>query len=66
MLTSPSWFARWLLPSWVVITSASLVLVAVPSVVKQAGMVARRMKRTRTSDSVAGYMQQRLSKYHAM
>ena len=60
-LTPPSWFVRRLLPSWVAIMSASLVLVAALSVVKMAGMGAKRMKRTRTSDSVAGYMQQRLS-----
>ena len=42
--------------------SASPVLAVAPSVVRLAGMGARRMRRTRTSDSVAGFMLQRLSR----
>ena len=41
--------------------SASLALVVALSVVRQAGMVARRMRRMRISDSVTGYMPQRRS-----
>lgn len=65
-LTPPSWFVRWLLPSWVAIMSASLVLVVVLSVVRLAGMGARRMKRTKTSNSVAGYMRQKQLRRHAI
>lgn len=39
-------------------------LVVVLSVVRLVGMGARRMRRMRTSDSVAGYMLQRLSRHH--
>ena len=45
-------------------TSAFLALAVALSVVSVAGMGARRMKRTRTSDSAVGYMRQRLSKTH--
>jgi hypothetical protein len=65
-LTQPNLFVRWLLLSWVVTMSASPALAEAPSVVRLVGMGARRMKRTRTSDSVAGYMLQRRSGHHAM
>lgn len=57
--TLPNLFMRWQSPSWVATMSASPALVEAPSVVRLAGMGARRMRRTRTSDSVAGYMQPR-------
>ena len=46
--------------------SASLALVEVLSVVRLVGMVARRMRRMRISDSVAGFMLQRQLRRHAM
>lgn len=61
-LPPPNLFMKWLLLSWVVTMSAFLALAVVLSVVRLAGMGAGRMKRTRTSDSVAGYMPPRLSK----
>ncbi|MBR4712074.1 MAG: hypothetical protein IKP27_00120 [Paludibacteraceae bacterium] len=42
--------------------SVFLVLVVVLSVARLAGMVARKTRRTRTSDSVVGFMQQRPSR----
>ena len=42
--------------------STYLVLVVVLSVAKLAGTVARKTRRTRTSDYVVGFMQQRPSK----
>ena len=45
--------------------SASLVVAAL-SVVRLVGMGARRMRRTKTSDSVAGFMLQRPSRHHAV
>jgi len=41
--------------------STYLVLVVVLSVARLAGTVARKTRRTRTSDSVVGFMQQRQS-----
>ena len=61
-LIPPNLFVRWLLLSWEVVMSASPAQVVALSVVRLVGMGARRMKKTRTSDSVAGYMQQRLSR----
>ena len=46
--------------------SIYLVQVVVLSVARQAGTVARKTRRTRTSDSVVGFMQQRPSKLRDM
>ena len=46
--------------------STSLVLVVVLSVARLAGTVARKTRRTRTSDSVVGFMQQRPSRLRDM
>ena len=59
-LIPPNLFVRWLLLSWEVVMSASPAQVVALSVVRLVGMGARRMRRTRTSDSVAGFMQQGL------
>ena len=44
--------------------SAFLALAVALSVARLAGMGEKRMKRTRTFDSVVGYMPQRLSRHH--
>ena len=46
--------------------STYLVQVEAQSVAKQAGTVARKTRRTRTSDSVVGFMQQRPSRLRDM
>ena len=46
--------------------SASPVLAVVLSAARLAGMAARKMKRTRVFDSVAGYMPQKQSRHHAI
>ncbi len=61
-LIRQSWFERSLLLSWVVAMSAYLVQVVVLSVARLAGTVAKKTRRTRTSDYVVGFMQQRPSK----
>jgi len=61
-----SWFERSLLLSLEVAMSVFLVLVVVLSVVRLAGTVARKTRRTRTSDYVVGFMQQRPSKLRDM
>ncbi len=61
-----SWFERSLLLSWEVAMSIFLVLVVVLSVVRLAGTVAKETRRTRTSDYVVGFMQQRPSKLRDM
>lgn len=61
-LTQRSWFERSQLLSWEVALSVFLVLVVVLSVARLAGTVARKTRRTRTSDYVVGFMQQRPSK----
>ena len=63
-VTPPSWFVWWQSLSWVETTSAFLALAVALSVVRLVGMGAGRMKRPRTSDSVVGYMPQRLSRHH--
>ena len=55
-----------MLLSWEVAMSTCLVLVVVLSVAKLVGTVARKTRRTRTSDSVVGFMQQRPSKLRDM
>lgn len=65
-LTRRSWFERSLLLSWEVAMSTYLVLVVVLSVARLAGTVARKMRRTRTSDYVVGFMQQRPSRLRDM
>ena len=62
-LIRQSWFERSLLLSWEVALSVFLVLMVVLSVAKLAGrMVARKTRRTRTSNSVVGFMLQRPSR----
>ena len=61
-----SWFERSLLLSLEVAMSVFLVLVVVLSVVRLAGTVARKTRRTRTSDYVVGFMQQRPSRLRDM
>lgn len=61
-LIRQSWFERSQLLSWEVAMSAYLVQVVVLSVARLAGTVARKTRRTRISDSVVGFMQQRPSK----
>ena len=65
-LIRQSWFERSLLLSWVVAMSAYLVQVVILSVARLAGMVARKTRRTRTSDSVVGFMPQRPSRLRDM
>lgn len=60
------WFERSLLLSWEVAMSTYLVQVEAQLVAKQAGTVARKTRRTRTSDSVVGFMQQRPSRLRDM
>ncbi len=61
-LIQQSWFERSLLLSWEVALSVFLVLMVVLSVVKLAGTVARKTRRTRTPNYVVGFMLQRPSK----
>ena len=61
-----SWFERSLLLSLEAAMSVFLVLVVVLSVVRLAGTVARKTRRTRTSDYVVGFMQQRPSRLRDM
>ena len=61
-LTRRNWFERSQLLSWEVAMPTYLVQVVVLSVAKLAGTVARKTRRTRTSDSVVGFMQQRPSR----
>ena len=61
-LTRRSWFERSQLLSWEVAMSTYLVQVEALSVARQAGTVARKTRRTRTSDYVVGFMQQRPSR----
>ena len=65
-LARRSWFERSLLLSWEVAMSTYLVQVEAQLVAKQAGTVARKTRRTRTSDSVVGFMQQRPSRLRDM
>ena len=65
-LIRQNWFERSLLLSREVALSVFLVLVVVLSVARLAGMVARKTRRTRTSDYVVGFMQQRPSRLRDM
>ena len=61
-LIRQSWFERSLLLSWEVAMSTYLVQVVVLSVARLAGTVARKTRRTRTSNSTIGFKQQISSK----
>ena len=61
-----SWFERSQLLSWMVAMSIYLVQVEVLSVARRAGTGARKTKKTRTSGSVVGFMQQRPSRLRDM
>ncbi|MBQ6423254.1 MAG: hypothetical protein IJJ90_06885 [Prevotella sp.] len=60
--TQRSWFEKSQLLSWEVALSVFLVLMVVLSVARLAGTVARKTRRTRTSNFVVGFMQQRPSR----
>ena len=65
-LTRRSRFERSLLLSWEVAMSVFLVQVEVLSVARLAGTGARKTRKTRTSGSVVGFMQQRPSRLRDM